>query len=70
MTLWKKLWLVFAVIWVVVAALNAVTILAFGEGVEREKAAYPIAFGIAVPVAAYALLWLWFWLRKPKKPIN
>jgi len=29
MALWRKLWLLFTVIWVVVAALNVFTILAF-----------------------------------------
>jgi hypothetical protein len=59
MALWKKLWLLFTVIWVVVAGLNAATIIAFGEEVEREKALMPIFFGIAVPAAAYGLGWLW-----------
>lgn len=59
MPLWKRLWLLFTAIWVVVAALNVVTILAFAEGAEREKAWMPVAFGLLVPAAAYALAWLW-----------
>ena len=57
MPLWKRLWLLFTVIWVVVAALNVATILAFSE--EPGKALMPIALGIAVPAAAYVLAWLW-----------
>jgi hypothetical protein len=64
MALWKRLWLLFAVIWVVVAGLNAVSILAFSEGAQREKAALPIFFGIAVPAVAYGLGWLWEYWRK------
>jgi hypothetical protein len=52
----------FTVIWVVVSALNAGTILAFSE--EREKALQPIVLGVVVPAAAYLLGWLWFRLRK------
>jgi hypothetical protein len=64
MRLWQKLWLLFSVIWVVVAALNAVTIVAFSDEVEHAKAALPIVFGIAVPATAYLLLWTWFRFRK------
>src|SRR5438874_11659460 len=57
MPLWKKLWLLFAVIWLVVSALNAGTILAFSE--QQEKAFRPIVIGLGVPVLAYLLAWLW-----------
>jgi hypothetical protein len=50
------------VIWVVVSALNAGTILAFSE--EHEKALRPIVLGVSVPVALYLLLLGWQWLRK------
>jgi hypothetical protein len=53
--LWKKLWLLFTAIWVVVAGLNAATIIAFSEGAEREKAVLPILLGVLVPAAAYAV---------------
>ena len=46
--LWKKHWLLFTVIWVVVSGLNAGTILAFSPD-ESEKALRPIVLGIAVP---------------------
>ena len=57
MPLWKKLWLLFTVIWLVVSALNAGTILAFSE--QQEKAFRPIVIGLGVPALAYLLAWLW-----------
>jgi hypothetical protein len=63
MALWKRFWLLATVIWVLVCLLNAVTILAFGEG-EEAKAAQPLALALAVPALAYALLWLYFRLRR------
>ena len=60
MRLWQKLWLLFTVIWVVVAGLNAATIIAFAEGeVDRAKAVWPIGLALAVPAAVYLLAWLW-----------
>ncbi len=64
MALWKKLWLLFTVTWVVVAGLNVVTILAFGEEIDRQKALTPLFFLFAVPAAVYVLGWLWELWRK------
>ena len=64
MRLWQKLWLLFTVIWVVVAGLNAFTILAFSEGAEQEKAIRPILVGVIVPVVLYAVGFVWEKLRK------
>jgi hypothetical protein len=59
MKIWQKLWLLFTVIWVIVAALNVVSILAFGDDVPPEKALWPVFFALIVPAAAYALGWAW-----------
>jgi hypothetical protein len=64
MALWKKLWLLFSVIWVIVAALSVGTILAFGEEVAPEKALWPLFFAFAVPAALYALGWAWERFKK------
>jgi hypothetical protein len=65
MPLWKKLWLLFAVIWVVVAGLNVLTILAFSDEVEHRKAVLPAIYAIAVPAALYFILWTWqLWKKK------
>jgi hypothetical protein len=63
--LWQKLWLLFTVIWVVVAALNVGTIIAFSEGeLEQQKALLPLVLAFAVPAALYALGWLWQLFRR------
>ena len=60
MALWKKLWLLFAVIWVVVAMLNVFSILAFAEGeLDRAKVWYPLLFAVVVPATAYAVGLAW-----------
>ena len=64
MPLWKRLWLLFTVIWVVVSALNAGTILAFSE--EHEKALRPLVLMVAVPLLLYVILAAWFRLRRQK----
>jgi len=54
---WQKWWLLFAAIWVVVAALQVVLILATSE--EPDKALQPLLLGVGVPAALYALMWAW-----------
>jgi hypothetical protein len=61
--LWKKFWLLFTVIWVMVTGLQAATILAIGEE-PPEKAVRPIVLGVAVPAVLYVLLLAWQRLRK------
>ena len=60
--MWKKWWLLFTVIWAVVAALQAGTILLLSE--EPEKALQPLALGFAVPALLYLVGLLWERLRK------
>jgi len=55
--LWQKLWLLFAAIWTVVAAIQVGSILAFSG--EPDKALQPALYGILVPVVAYFLAWGW-----------
>ena len=55
--LWQKLWLLFTVIWIVVAAIQVGTILAFAG--DPEKAVQPVLYGIAVPAVAYLIGWVW-----------
>ena len=62
MALWKKFWLLFTVIWVVVAALNVGTILAFSPD-EGEKAVRPTVIGLAVPAILFCVLWVWARLK-------
>ena len=64
MKLWQKLWLLVSVMWVVVAALNVATILAFADEVEHGRAVMPALLGVGVPAALYALLAAWDWLAR------
>lgn len=57
MPLWKKLWLLFTVIWVVVAALNVFTIVAFGDQ-PAQAVIRPMVLMLGVPAVAYALAWI------------
>jgi anaerobic C4-dicarboxylate transporter len=63
MALWKRFWLLAAAIWALVCVLNAVAILAFSQG-EAAKAVQPLVLALAVPALLYALLWLYFRLRR------
>jgi len=64
MPLWKKLWLLFTVIWVFVGLLHVATILAVADPVERGKAWTPIVVTLVVPPLAYLLAWGIAWLRR------
>lgn len=64
---WRKLWLLFTVIWVVVSGLNAVTILAFSPE-ESEKAWRPAIVTVVVPALFYVLGVAWEWFRKRRPP--
>ncbi len=65
MALWKRLWILFTVLWVVVTGLQAATILAVGEE-PPEKAVRPIVLGLVVPPLVYLLMWGWTRLRRDK----
>jgi len=59
MPLWKRLWILFSVIWVVVAGLDVATILALGDN-PPAKAIGPGVLMVAVPVVGYLIVWLFF----------
>lgn len=61
---WRKWWLLFSVIWAVVASMQVALILATSE--EPEKALQPALFGVAVPAALYLIGWIRERLRKEK----
>ena len=64
MALWKRFWLLFTVMWVVVAGLHVATILAFSDEVEHGRAWTSAGFGVLVPAAAYAIGFIWEKLRR------
>lgn len=59
MALWKRFWLLFSVMWVVVAGLHVATILAFSDEVEHGRAAWSALFGVLVPAVLYLAGWTW-----------
>lgn len=59
--MWRKWWLLFTVIWVVVAGIQAGVILTTSQ--EAEKAVQPAVLAVAVPAALYLIGWLWTKLR-------
>ena len=63
MKLWQKFWVLFTVIWLVVAALNIATIMAFSEDFTAERILQPLLLAIVVPALAYGCGWLWDRLR-------
>ena len=63
--MWKKWWLLFSVIWAVVAGIQVAVILATAE--ETEKALQPLVLGIAVPAVLYLLGLIWQLLRRRAK---
>lgn len=64
MPLWKKLWLLFTVLWVFVGLLHVATILALADPVERGKVWLPVAITVGGPPIAYLLAWFAVWLRE------
>lgn len=64
---WRKWWLLFAVIWFVIAALQVFTILAFSVD-ERDKALQPALYGVGVPAVAYLIGWLWEFISRRRSP--
>jgi hypothetical protein len=53
---WRKWWLLFTVIWVVVAGMQVVLILLTSE--EPQRALQPAIFAVGVPAALYLLGWI------------
>ncbi len=64
MPLWKKLWLLFTVLWVGVGLLHVATILALADSAEHGKVWLPVGITVVVPPVAYVLAWFAVWLRR------
>ena len=63
MPLWKRLWLLFTVVWVAVAVLNIFTIAAFGDN-PADAVIRPFMVMLGVPALAYAIAWIIVRLRQ------
>ena len=64
MPMWKRFWILFTVIWVFVALLNALTTLAFAEEIPPDRLLTLLSVAVAVPAALYAAGWLRERLRR------
>ena len=56
--LWKRFWILFTAIWVLVALLNALTTLAFVDEIPPDRLLTLLAVAVGVPAALYAIGWL------------
>jgi hypothetical protein len=63
---WRKIWVLFTVIWVVVAGLNVFTIIAFSDE-QQAKAVQPLVLLVAVPALLYALGLGWDFIKKKNR---
>jgi hypothetical protein len=64
MPLWKRFWILFTVIWVFVALLNALTTLAFAEEIPPDRVLTLLSVAVALPAVLYAAGWLRERLRR------
>lgn len=64
--LWKSFWILFTVIWVFVALLNALTTLLLAEEIPPDRLLTLLTAAIVVPAALYAVGWLRDRLRRDR----
>lgn len=62
MPVWKRLWLLFSVIWGVVGLLNIFTLAVFGEP-GAGRFVQPVVLTLTVPALVYLPAWAWAILR-------
>jgi len=62
--LWKKFWLLFTAIWVVVSLLHVLTLVTLADEVPGERLANLLLATVLVPGVLYAVGWLWAWIRR------
>jgi hypothetical protein len=58
MPMWKRFWILFTAIWVLVALLNVLTTLAFAEEIPPDRLLTLLAVAVVAPAALYAVGWL------------
>jgi hypothetical protein len=66
MPMWKRFWILFTVIWVFVALLNALTTLAFAEEIPPDRLLTLLAVAVSAPAVLYAAGWLRERLRRSR----
>jgi len=68
MPVWKRFWILFSAIWLLIALMNVATVFAFGEKVDVAKLQQQLAVVVLVPAALYAIGMLRDRLRKRGRP--
>lgn len=64
MPMWKRFWILFTGIWLLVSLMSVATVLAFGERMTLEGVLQLLAVAILPPAVLYAAGSLRDWLRR------
>lgn len=62
--LWQRFWLLFSALWIVVATLNVVTLLAFEEKVPEERLETLLLVAVLVPTVLFGIGRVWQAFRR------
>ena len=64
MPVWKRFWILFTAIWLLIAFMNIATVFAFGEKFDAARLLQQLAVVVFVPAVLYAVGALRDYLRK------
>jgi len=64
MALWKRFWLLFSAIWVVVSLLHALTLVTLGDNESQDRLASLLLATVLVPAVFYGIGWVWEMIRR------
>lgn len=64
MPLWKRFWLLFSAIWIVVSLLHALTLVTVGDDVPQDRLGTLLLATVLVPAVFYGLGSLWEVVRR------
>lgn len=67
MPLWKRFWLLFTVIWLVVSLLHALTLLTLGEEAPGDRLAALLLATVLVPAGLYGIGRAWEWVHGKRR---
>jgi hypothetical protein len=67
MPIWKRFWILFTAIWLLMALLSAATMIAFAENIEADRMIKLLAGAVLVPAALYAAGSLQYRFRKRRR---
>lgn len=64
MPLWRRFWLLFTAIWVVVSLLHALTLVTLADDAPGDRLVNLLLATVVVPAVLYAAGWVWERLRR------